>query len=434
MAPLNFLPIEDPARLNVIAEIVHLIRDDMTPREGMLALLGALRRAYKRTTCYVEVSTTDLPPGSFRITRVWREDDVNAVPDNSPWNWRGVPVRSGGMIAEILARESPCVAQNFQIDPNDPVYPELADYHSASAAPGGLGDPNNWILLFDRKPDAFGHDFLENMVLRIGLIGTAMRNLQALGDLRRVNSFIDAEVDRIASIQRALLPESTPEIPGLDFAAVSQTFDRAGGDLYDAVEIHNANWAILIADASGHGPSAAVVAAMLHAILHTYPARAEPNQKFPSPSKVLAYVNRQLAAKRIEHSFVTAILAVWDPTNRIFTYSRAGHNPPMLRRGGTITELKTVGNLPLAIFPETVYDQTDVQLQSGDILILYTDGITEATNEFGELFGEDRLRHALQKAEGSAAQILQSLMDAVQAHCKSVRPRDDQTLLVMRVK
>jgi sigma-B regulation protein RsbU (phosphoserine phosphatase) len=434
MAPLNFLPVEDPARLNVIAEIVHLIRDDMTPREGMLALLGALRRAYRRSTCYVEVNTTNLPPGSFRLTRLWREDDVEVIPDNSPWHWHGLPVRSGGAIAEIVAKKFPCVALNVQVDPEDPIYPELGDYHSVSAAPGALGDPDNWVVLFDRKVDAFNSDFLENMVLRLGLIGTAMRNLQALGDLRRVNAFIDAEVDRIASIQRALLPEFTPEIPGLDFAAVSQTFDRAGGDLYDAIEIHNGCWAILIADASGHGPSAAVVAAMLHAILHTYPARMEPTQKFPSPARVLAYVNRQLAAKRIEQSFVTAILSVWDPTNRIFTYSRAGHNPPMLRRGENVTELKSVGNLPLAIFSETVYDQTDVQLQSGDILILYTDGITEATNDSGELFGEDRLRHALQKAEGSAAQILDSLIEAVRAHCKTVRPRDDQTLLVMRVK
>jgi sigma-B regulation protein RsbU (phosphoserine phosphatase) len=434
MPPLKFLTVEDNPRLHVISQIVHLVRDDMPPREALLALQGTLRRVYAQQTCYVEANTTGLPAGSYRLTRVWREDGSEAVPEKSPWNWRGVPVRSGGVIAQILAKKSPCVAQDIQFEPSDPFYAELGRYHSVSAAPGGSGDPDNWVMIFGKDPREFDIEFLENMLLRVGLIGTAMRNLQTLGDLRRANAYIDAEMDRIAAIQRDLLPESAPQIPGLEFAAVSQTFDRAGGDIYDAVEIMTGDWAILIADASGHGPSAAVVAAMLHAILHAYPSTLRPDQKIPSPARAMTYANRQLAAKRIEHSFVTAILAVWHPTTKILTYSRAGHNPAMLRHGGTVTELKQVGNLPLAIFPDTEYEQMDVQLQSQDVVVLYTDGITDAASESGEPFGEDRLREALLKAEGSAGQILSSLMDALAQHSCKTRSRDDQTLLVLRVK
>jgi sigma-B regulation protein RsbU (phosphoserine phosphatase) len=409
------------------------MRDDMEPREALLAVLGTIRRAYGQEVCYVEANTTNLPPGSFRLTRVWREDGIEAVPDNTPWQWKNVPVRTGGAIAQLIAQQQPCVVQDLEIHPSDPVHPELADYHSAAASPGAFGDLDNWVIVLHKQTAGFDVEFLENLVLRVGLISTTLKNLQALGDLRRANAFIDAEVGRIADIQRALLPESTPQIPGLDFAAMSQTFDRAGGDLYDVVEIPHGDWVILIADASGHGPSAAVVAAMLHAILHTYPATVKSEQARPDPSKPLAYANAQLAGNRIEHSFVTAILGFWNPGQRTFTYSRAGQNPPMLRRGKEVTEIKQVGNIPLAIFPETVYDQFTLKLQTGDVLILYTDGITEAAGQSGDLFGEDRLKSALLEADGSAAQILDSLAAAVQQHSQGVRSRDDQTLLVLRV-
>src|SRR5580698_1928155 len=185
MPPPIFLPLESPQRPRAIAAILNLARADLTPRPATMAIISALRRALKGATCYVEVNTTDLPPGSYHLTRIWREDGVELVPDQSPWNWPGVPSRSGGVIAEVLAKKSPCVAQNVQIDPKDPIYPELGDYHSIAAAPGAIGDPNNWVMLFGRSPDAFNAEFLENMVLRLSLIGTSLRGLQALGDLRR---------------------------------------------------------------------------------------------------------------------------------------------------------------------------------------------------------------------------------------------------------
>ncbi|MGA3067956.1 MAG: PP2C family protein-serine/threonine phosphatase [Tepidisphaeraceae bacterium] len=434
MSTLNFLPTAGNPRIDVIRDIDRLMRTDMEPREALLAILGAIRRAYQQQVCYVEANTTALPPGCFRITHVWREDGVEAVPNNSPWIWQNVPVRTGGFMPQIFARQAPSLLHDLQIDPQDPMYPELSTYHSAAASPGAFGDPDNWVVVLRHEPDGFDIEFLENMVMRLGLISTALKNLQALGDLRRANAFIDAEVGRIADIQRALLPESTPQIPRLDFAAISQTFARAGGDLYDAVEIPEGKWVLLIADASGHGPSAAVVAAMLHAILHTYPETLDHDVTALNPSHPMTYANTQLADTRIEHSFVTAILAIWDPAKLTFTYSRAGHNPPMLRRGNQVTELNQVGNIPLAVLPETKYESYTQQLQPGDVLILFTDGITEARDEAGDQFGEDRLKSALLAAHGSASEILDSLMTALQCHTLKVRSRDDQTLLVLCAK
>ena len=155
---------------------------------------------------------------------------------------------------------------------------------------------------------------------------------------------------------RSLLPEQVPDIPGLEIRAAYETFDRVGGDLYDFQPLSlsgselrndpNQPWAILISDASGHGPSAAVVAAMLHAILHAYPT--VPN----GPAEILRHANDQLAKKRIESSFITAFLMFYDPVSRKLTYSCAGHPPPLLKVSlgpGPVKELLCDDGIPLGI-------------------------------------------------------------------------------------
>jgi sigma-B regulation protein RsbU (phosphoserine phosphatase) len=149
---------------------------------------------------------------------------------------------------------------------------------------------------------------------------------------------------------------------------------------------------------------------------------------------VLDYANAQLADKRIEESFVTAFLGAWDAAARTFTYARAGHNPPMLlKSSGDIVELDAVGSLPLAIMPDTRYEQHVQPLESGDLLVLYTDGIVEAANDRGDPFGEERLAQTIRAATGSAANILAALQQAVGEHLQGTRSRDDQTLVVLRV-
>src|SRR6185369_678373 len=198
-------------------------------------------------------------------------------------------------------------------------YAELGMYKSVALAPGGLGEWHNWVLVFDTNPEAFTPEDLEVLVLRVNLVGLSLKNLRILAELRGAKSQIDAEVDRIAEIQRSLLPCSSPNVPGLEVAAKFETFDRAGGDLYDYTELPDGRWAFLIADASGHGPSAAVVSAMLNAILHTFAnddLRSQPH----TLKDVLDAGNRQMVSRCIEQSFVTAFLCTWDPKTRRLTY------------------------------------------------------------------------------------------------------------------
>jgi sigma-B regulation protein RsbU (phosphoserine phosphatase) len=433
MPPLQFISTDGSPRLAIFSEVMRVVRDGLDVREAHRALVSAMHRAFP-TFCYVEVSTAGLRPGEFCITRARREDGTEAVEDHSPWQTVGVPVRAGGVIAEIVARKAGGMVPQLSIPPDDSVFAELGQYRTVAATPGGLGEPDNWVLVFSRRRGEFNLESLENFVLRVGLVGSSLKNVGVAQDLRRANAFINEEVDRIAAIQRALQPSKAPKVPGLDFAAWSETYDRAGGDYYDYAELPGDRLAVIIADVSGHGPAAAVVAAMLNAILHAFGANRSGRDTPPSPGEVLNFANAQLAAKQIEQSFVTAFLGAWDPSTRTFTYARAGHNPPLLlKSSGAVVWLDAVGSLPLAILDETTYAEHVQPLDRGDVLVLFTDGIVEAANESREHFGEERLLATLRSANGSAADIVAALRQAVQNHAGGARSLDDQTLVVLRV-
>src|SRR5258706_12987619 len=138
--------------------------------------------------------------------------------------------------------------------------------------------PINWIVLLHPDPGHFGVQELEQHILRANLMGAVSKGLWVSQQLEAANQQIAREIEQIARIQRTLLPAQLPQIPGLAIAAYYETFDRAGGDLYDFARLEgdpttrdDDRWAILIADASGHGPAAATVCAIVHAILHAYP-------------------------------------------------------------------------------------------------------------------------------------------------------------------
>jgi sigma-B regulation protein RsbU (phosphoserine phosphatase) len=169
--------------------------------------------------------------------------------------------------------------------------------------------------------------------------------------------------------------------------------------------------------------------AMLHAILHAYP---HPPQ---GPAEMLEHANRHLASKRIDASFVTAFLAVYDPAQRTLTYARAGHDPPLIRAAGPgaeIRRLDDVGGIPLGVLDPVSYDEATVQLRPGHTLLLYTDGITDARGPDGSMFGLGNVEQALAACEGEPGSVLASIMDPLARHESGIRPGDDQTVVAIR--
>ncbi len=390
---------------------------------------------------YASVSIRGLPPGKYRVTPILdlagRYDLVSADP---LLNGNVLPVHSGGFFGEVIRWTTPQLVHHLEV-PDDPVVgAALAPYRSLMVIPiFDKGEPVNWILFMRKDPEGFTVDDLEQAILRVNLVGTAVKSAIIARDLREAHARIREEVEHIAAIQRALLPQPIPSIPGLSIAASYKTFDQAGGDYYDFRPLAinprtgradpNGPWGVLIGDASGHGPAAAVVMAMLHAILHAYPHEAR------GPAEMLVHANEHLSSKRIESSFVTAFLGVYDPMTRTLTYARAGHDPPLVRlagRNGDVRKLDAVGGVPLGVLHPVTYEEATVELSPGQTLLLYTDGITEARSPDGAMFGLERVEGGLASCDGEPSAVVRSITGLLARHAAGVRPGDDQTIVAIR--
>jgi serine phosphatase RsbU (regulator of sigma subunit) len=261
----------------------------------------------------------------------------------------------------------------------------------------------------------------------------------ALEQLKEATERIRAEVEHIAAIQRALLPLKLPIIAGLEIAASYETFDQAGGDLYDFISISapsgsstgnpSGPWGILVADASGHGPAAAVLTAMVNTLLRSYPGTPK------GPAEVLSHLNRHLSAKSLESSFVTAFFGIFDPMTLQMVYALAGHDPPLRKaiQSGSIERFADVDGLPLGVMDDTDFAEQTVQLQPGDMLCLYTDGITEATSPLDKPFGLAGIQTCFSASQTSASDVIEQILAGLRAHEAGTRPHDDQTMVALRV-
>lgn len=428
-------------RIAVLMELVGAISRADDPREVLRVYSEGMRRL-NGPRGYISLSTRGLKPGEYRITRLLTQEGTSDLHSADPWSTSGrIPVHTGGFFGEIIRKAYPELIHGLNV-PNDPVVGNaLAPFRSMMALPlFDGGEPLNWAIILSDKPEGFSMQDLEEHILRANLVGGTVRTVLMARELREANRRIEREVEQIARIQRTLLPETMPEITGISLAASYHTFSVAGGDYYDFIPLRyfeetgepdpDGPWGIIIADASGHGPAAAVVMAMLHAILHAFPKLPE------GPAEVMEHVNRHLSAKRIESSFVTAFFAVYDPPTRTLTYARAGHNPPLLKNpgsGGAVRRLDDIGGIPLGVLMDTTYDQQSITLEPGQTLVLYTDGITEATCTDGTMFGIEGMEAALTECTGQPDCVVGSVNTALRDHEGTVQPNDDQTLVALRV-
>jgi sigma-B regulation protein RsbU (phosphoserine phosphatase) len=267
-------------------------------------------------------------------------------------------------------------------------------------------------------------------------MGAALTNMAIAEQLRCADAEIRREVDQIAALQRAMLPDGLPRVPGLALAASYKTFGRAGGDYYDVFPAAGAHapprsdgrWSVLIADASGHGPAAAVLVAMLSGILHAFPG--EPR----SPVEMIEFLNRHLSARRLNGAFVTAIFGLYDPADATLTYATAGHNPPLLRHANgadSITLHEEIGGIPLGIDAQVGSNEGAICLEPGDTLLLYTDGVIDERGPDHRPFGLDGLIRVVRESSGEPGGLVATLNDRLTAHQGPTRPEDDQTLLAL---
>jgi sigma-B regulation protein RsbU (phosphoserine phosphatase) len=243
---------------------------------------------------------------------------------------------------------------------------------------------------------------------------------------------LERELQMAREVQASLLPRETPQVPGWEFAAHWQPARQVAGDYYDFIPLDGGRLGLVIADVSDKGMPAALFMAMTRSTIRASVGHA------PSPAEGIALANRLICADAYGGMFVTLFYALLDPVTGALTYVNAGHNPPLLHRANgqagadNLIELGRTG-MALGVVKDGTFEQRTVQFHPGDLVLFYTDGITEALDEREQDFGVQRLRHVLvQWQRAPVTDIVEAIERALEVYVGDLSPFDDITMVAVR--
>jgi len=276
----------------------------------------------------------------------------------------------------------------------------------------------------------FTEEHKRTMTTLAAQIAIAVENARLYEEIERQERRLERDLALARELQGRLLPQTNPKLAHLDVAAKFVPARAIGGDLYDFIPYSMSRLGIVIGDVSGKGAPAAIYAALVSGIIRSH-APIE-----PGPAEMLSAVNLSLAERRIEAQFVSIIYAVWDDENRTLTVANSGLPRPIYvhARDEVIEAVEATG-LPLGLFDEAEYDEFKFRMKPGDMFVFFSDGILDARNRKGELFGRGRVEQIIAECEGkSATCVVDSLFKAAAEHSAGVETFDDQTVVAIRVR
>jgi sigma-B regulation protein RsbU (phosphoserine phosphatase) len=263
-------------------------------------------------------------------------------------------------------------------------------------------------------------------------------NLERLVSVEKERERLQTELEIASEVQNQLHPKALPQIRSLRLASVCHPARMVSGDYFDYQEVDEHRLALAIGDVAGKGISAALLMATLQSALRcrlrlcTEANGTNGGGGLPSPSRLVADLNVHLHASTSPEKYATFFFSTYDDTTGVLTYTNAGHLPPMLVRDGAVERLETNGTV-VGAFPFVEYEESRLELRCGDLLVFFTDGVTEPENAYGEMFGEERLAELLRRnAALGEEEILAAVTDAVREWTSSPELQDDMTLLVAR--
>src|SRR5207245_983213 len=259
-------------------------------------------------------------------------------------------------------------------------------------------------------------------------VAIAIENARLYEQIERQEKRLERDLELARELQFRLLPQSLPKLPHLELAAKFAPARAIGGDLYDFVSYSLSRTALVIGDVSGKGAPAAIYAALVSGILRSH-APIE-----PGPAEMLRAVKFSLGERRIDGQFVSLIYAVWDDERQTLQVANSGLPRPLYWHDDKIEIIEATG-LPLGLFDDADYDEFTFNAKPGDKFVFFSDGILDARNEAGELFGRSRVEEIVAKSDGiSAEDLVNSLFDAVAEHASGVETFDVQTVVVIKVR
>src|SRR3989449_10661106 len=256
----------------------------------------------------------------------------------------------------------------------------------------------------------FTDDHQRTVTTLAAQIAIAIENARLYEEIARQERRLERDLAMARELQFRLLPQSRPKLANLEIAAKFSPARAIGGDLYDFISYSQSRTALVIGDVSGKGAPAAIYAALVSGILRSH-APME-----PGPAEMLAAVNYSLAERRIDGQFCSLIYSVWDDENRTLQVSNSGLPRPVYCHKGK-TQLIEATGLPLGLFDQAPYDEFTLQAEPDDLFVFFSDGILDATNRAGDLFGRTRLEKIISEcADNSAESIVKSFFRAATEH------------------
>jgi phosphoserine phosphatase RsbU/P len=278
------------------------------------------------------------------------------------------------------------------------------------------------------KRGFFTDDHNRTVTTLAAQVAIALENARLYEEIARQEKRLERDLALARELQFRLLPHSLPKLPNLEVAAKFAPARAIGGDLYDFVNYSLDQMGMVIGDVSGKGAPAAIYAALVSGILRSH-APIE-----PGPAEMLRAVNFSLGERRIEGQFVSLIYAVWDDRNRSLKISNSGLPRPWYCHDGKIEVIEATG-LPLGLFDDADYDELSFKAKPGDMFVFFSDGILDARNKAGDMFGRHRTEAIIAEcANVSADCVVKSLFKAVTEHAAGEEAFDDETVVAIRVK
>ncbi len=330
-----------------------------------------------------------------------------------------------GLIGRVAVTGKPHIAPDVRKDPQ--YINARPKTQSEMVAP--IISNEEVIGVFDLESDelnAYSKDDLEVLMLLASQVAIIIEKVM-LHEQQIEKERLETQLEVAREVQLALLPAKDPELIGFDISAYNFPTEEVSGDYYDWVRIYDDQIGVVIADVSGKGVPAALLMAFLRASL-----RAATHIGY-APHISMSKVNYLLWESIERNQFVTAFYGILDATNRTLAYANAGHNPPLLIAADGSPRFDERGGVPLGMFRDTRYYEHYLTIAPGEILVLYTDGVTEATNPAGEEYGLTRMIEAVKRDKNlTARELIDSIHQDVVNWTDGAGATDDVTFFIIK--
>jgi serine phosphatase RsbU (regulator of sigma subunit) len=329
-------------------------------------------------------------------------------------------LRNGKSVLTADAQQDPRFATQTMV---------LQGIRSVLAVPLSVDERNIFGLIYADSPTyetTFTEEHLNILTTLASVASIRVENATLLEE-RMERERMEHELELATEIQQRFQPSAPPLVEGYEFQGISFSCYEIGGDYYDFIARDNGKMIVALGDVSGKGTAAALLMSSLHAAVHAQIAAKS------SLADAVTSVNRYLSENTPANRFVTLFIGELDIESGVLRYINAGHNPPLVGHAdGRLDQLDS-GGLPLGLMVESQYESGEIKLGAGDALVVYSDGVSEATNLEDEEFGMDRLIEVVQRNLGrSAAGIRDKVESALSSFTQNAPANDDITLLIVK--